>query len=361
MSVYSAGTGALAKARQLALLTRRRSREGHLPVSSQIAEMLWLKLRRGIGPGYYHVAAFWRRDLPWAEKDGHLGAGEYLRRLAVLNPAEYRKLSQNKIAEKAILQLFGVPTPRFLGVFHPVLGRTPSGAPLRGAGDLARHLETERAARFCLKPVEGWGGMGFQALDVSRESEPITVTPLLGGRPLPLDQYVEEVLLRPDSEGWTLEEYLQQHERMRAFNPTSVNTIRLWVLRRDGERPAALGGYLRIGRAGALVDNQTSGGIIARIDPASGKLQAATNGHVDRPEYPVHPDHGATIEGETVPFWAEAVALAESTLALFPNIRFAGFDIALAPQGPVVIELNPSPDIQGAAEMQLALRSVLRP
>jgi glutathione synthase/RimK-type ligase-like ATP-grasp enzyme len=67
------------------------------------------------------------------------------------------------------------------------------------------------------------------------------------------------------------------------------------------------------------------------------------------------------IEGQTVPCWAEATALAESTLHLFPEIRFAGFDVAVAPYGPVIIELNVSPDLIGAALAGLRVRDVLCP
>ncbi|HXH81291.1 MAG TPA: sugar-transfer associated ATP-grasp domain-containing protein [Candidatus Tectomicrobia bacterium] len=349
----------LAKLARLVRLTLQRSREGHLPASVQFAEMAWLMLRRGIGPSYYHVAAFWRRDVPWREKNAHLGGREYARRVAALNPIEYRKLSQNKIAEKAILHLFAVPTPRFLGFFHPARGRCPSGAPLRSAADLARLIADARVNRLCFKRVEGWGGAGFRAVDVREDHGALALTPVLGSRASTVDEYVEDLVRGGDGDGWILEEYLHQHERLRAFNPTSVNTMRLWVVRRGDAAPVTLGGYLRIGRAGSLVDNRSSGGIIAPIDAATGTLRAATSGYAERPEYRAHPDHGAPIEGQSLPFWGDACALAASTLSLFPHLGFAGFDIAVSATGPVVIELNPIPDVQGAAG--IPLREVLRP
>jgi hypothetical protein len=54
----------------------------------------------------------------WADvagEGGQMSVGEYRRFVGRWNPESYRKLSQNKIAEKAILTLFHVPTPRFLG------------------------------------------------------------------------------------------------------------------------------------------------------------------------------------------------------------------------------------------------------
>jgi putative polysaccharide biosynthesis protein len=359
MSMYSGEPGALQKFAELYRVTRERSREGHLSVARQWAEMSWLKLRHGIGPAYYQVATFWRREIPFADKRRHLGMDEYSKRLEALNPLGYRKLSQNKIAEKAILQLFNVPTPRFMGVVHPVSGRTASGEPLRSAADLARLLHETRAERLCFKQVEGWGGSGFRAASIAKQNGTCRLRPMFESDPLSLEDYLAQ-LLDESADGWVIEEYLDQHPSMQAFNPTSVNTMRMWVLQPNGSEPSCLGAYLRIGRGGALVDNQSSGGIIARIDPESGVLGAATDGLVAHHVFDVHPDHGAAIRGQKIPYWQEARALGASTLLLFPNVRFAGFDIAIGPSGPVVIELNVLPDLQGAAEMGLPLREVLR-
>lgn len=42
-------------------LSRRRARDGHLGVMRQLGEMVVLFALRGVGPGYYHTAGFWRR------------------------------------------------------------------------------------------------------------------------------------------------------------------------------------------------------------------------------------------------------------------------------------------------------------
>ena len=92
VGIWAASAGPLSKAGDLLRLTAQRSREGHLSVPAQLAEMLWLKLYRGIGPGYYHAAGFWRRDISWRSKSHHIGEREYQRRLVHLNAEAYRKL-----------------------------------------------------------------------------------------------------------------------------------------------------------------------------------------------------------------------------------------------------------------------------
>ena len=46
---------------------------------------------------------------------------------------------------------------------------------------------------------------------------------------------------------------------------------------------------------------------------------------------------------QELPFWEQVKALAESCLASFPRLCFAGLDIAISPTGPVVVELNVQP------------------
>ena len=45
-----------------------------------------------------------------------------------------------------------------------------------------------------------------------------------------------------------------------------------------------------------------------------------------------------------MPYWNEAVDLSIRAVAAFPHLQFAGVDIAITAEGPVVIELNVEPD-----------------
>ena len=337
------------KVRFYAGLSLQRQREGHITALRQAAEMFAIFALTGNGPGFYHMAGFWRRDIPWQDKRGHLGASGYQKRLGKLNPLDYRKITQNKLSEKSMLQLLGFPTPRFLGYLHPVHGRTHTGAPLRNSGDLSGLLSSEQLDRVCFKLIEGWAGRKFEVVDIIRHGNEVKLR-------RPGDQSTVEIAdfyrTRLDVEktgGMLIEAYLYQHPDLAAFNPSSVNTLRIWVVQcRDGQMRTILA-YLRIGRAGSIVDNQSSGGIVAPIHLDTGVTGCAMDGLPTRELFPSHPDHGAPIEGRELPFWNEARSLAERCLAAFPNLGFAGMDIAVTENGPVVVEMNASPDREGAA------------
>src|SRR5690625_1731082 len=114
-------------------LARQREDDGHLSALRQVGEAAFLRLFHGVGPGYYQLAAFWDRSTTWHDKTHHLSEAEYQKRLLALNPPEYRKLSQNKLAEKALFRLLGIPSPEYLGHYHQATGKTADGAPLTDA------------------------------------------------------------------------------------------------------------------------------------------------------------------------------------------------------------------------------------
>ena len=70
-------------------------------------------------------------------------------------------------------------------------------------------------------------------------------------------------------------------------------------------------------------------------------------------------DHGAPIEGSQVPFLDQAKELAIAAVRAFPEMRFAGLDIAIAENGPVIIELNVNPDRKGATFVDVPTGDIL--
>ena len=340
----------LTKLRRILALTKQRASEGHLTAARQIAEMALLLPLRGVGPAYYHMAGLWRRDLSWGDKACHMSVLEYRRALHRLNPEDYRKLSQNKIAEKALLTLFNLPTPRFVGRLREGIGLDASGKRLVSPVDLAELLEVTRLQKLVCKELEGHGGKGGHIVEVLA-GEPIRISPLGGSVPVTLDEFCRNPLMLHRRGDWLIEEYFVQHPVLAAINPTSVNTVRIWVRRHHDGESEVVTAYLRIGRAGATVDNVESGGIVAAIDCKTGTLQTAQDADMRRRLHPRHPDHGALIEGISLPHWLEVERIAKMALGAFPELHFAGLDIAIGMQGPVVLELNVIPGREGAGRI----------
>lgn len=341
-------------------LSQRRAREGHLGVWRQLGEMALLRVLHGVGPGYYHTAGFWRRELGWADKTSQLSDKEYRRRVAVLNPIQYRKLSQNKIPEKAILTLFDIPTARFWGRLNAHTGVDAAGGSFRSAPDLVRLVQKQRASRLVFKPLEGWSGKGIHIPEINF-GENVTFCEPGESNVREAEDYCRDTLKLDKGGDWIVEEYFHQHPVLSALNPTSVNTVRIWVMAppEPGECQVLLA-FLRMGRAGMVIDNVSSGGIAAPINLASGRLAPARDYLAGYNVYPRHPDHGALIEGVVLPCWPDVQRLAVKALSVFPGLRFAGLDVAIGVFGPVIQELNVCPDHDNAAITDCPSAKLLR-
>lgn len=338
--------------------TIRRAREGELSVIRQLLEMVVLRLVYGLGPGFYHTARFWRRDLPWAFKTGFLPYSKFRRVVGAINPPSYQKMSQDKVCEKAILQLVGIPTPRFIGSLHHRRGLSATGSSLTSAEALQQLLMADQQLdRLCFKLVEGSGGQGFQAVEIIR-GDTLKLHVLESGQMLSVQEFFSDVLGVHEGASYIIEEYLQQHRDLGRLNASSVNTIRVWASCVDGET-AAIDAFLRVGGRGSLVDNTSRGAHIFRLDLKSGTISEGMVKNIYNDTFRCHRDSGDQISGTSLPFWQETLSLAQRAVAAFPHINFAGVDVAITEKGPVVIELNVEPDPTSAIIFDRCHRDLL--
>ncbi|NQD35606.1 hypothetical protein HPT27_01140 [Permianibacter sp. IMCC34836] len=342
--------------RRILNASRDAAQHGGLPVTRQFAEMLVLKLLRDLGPNYYHVARFWRREIPFRNKWRHANEREYDELLFAINPPAYQKISQHKVTEKATLSLFGIPTPTFIGFFHQFRGADRHNLPLTCSDDLQRVLKAMAGQRVCFKAVEGFGGLGFVALDVNSSGEMLQHP--ISGQQWTVDGWAQHLL--QSSAGWLLETYLTQHPDLAALNANSVNTLRIWVLEQHGKFTAHHA-VLRIGRAGSQVDNTTSGGLAVAVDIVTGCLLNGIDVRKPGKVISHNPDTGNLLTGVQLPHWNEVLRLSERALAVFPEMRFAGVDVAITPEGPAIIELNVFPDRITAVRWDLPHKDFFEP
>ena len=146
-----------------------------------------------------------------------------------------------------------------------------------------------------------------------------------------------------------LEEPLAQHPDMAKLHPQSVNTMRI-VTDRVGDTVHIAYIVLKIGRGDGFCDNSGQGGVICRVDEKTGKIcSVATDDYFN--VYETHPDTGIRFEGYQLPMVQEAVAFARKAALVVPQICHVGWDVAVTPDGPVLIEGN---DYPGTDLCQLA-------
>jgi len=324
----------------------------HRNAISIIIEMVCLYIKNGIGPNYYILAGMADKNMRWQEKCQHISHAKYHEALDILNPRAYRKVTQNKLDEKALLTLANIPTAKFIGFYHPVEGFDSDGNALTNISELANLLLNHQGNKICAKLLEGYGGKGFFVGEIQRtesRNSDVIIQGLMGKGGKSLNQLLSGYGELFNDKGLLFESYIEQCQDYAKFNYTSVNTVRIWVLQ-TAQNINVIGAYFRVGRKGSLTDNGDGGGIMCPIDITTGMLaKGLLTSTSYRDELTEHCDNHVQLEGVVLSGWQDIISCSCETLRKLPYTRFAGLDVCMTNKGPVIIEVNVQPDKDGAA------------
>lgn len=137
------------------------------------------------------------------------------------------------------------------------------------------------------------------------------------------------------------EEILLQHESITAFNPQTVNTLRISGVCINGHF-RLLGACFKTGCGKTDVDNLVRGGIGCAVDTKTGIVCSDGFDH-DLKTYEKHPVSGLTFRGFAIPHWdklLDTVSKASVLCEKNGDGHWIGWDVAITPQGAVIIEGN---------------------
>lgn len=138
-----------------------------------------------------------------------------------------------------------------------------------------------------------------------------------------------------------LQEVVTQHEAVSKINPYCINTIRIITLRSDSAQIHVFAATIRLGTVkDSFVDNRAVGGAAVGIDE-NGRLKKFGFQHAQYgTKIAIHPVTGLVFEGYQLPYWREVVDLVTKAHRAIINVQSIGWDVALTPDGPVLIEGN---------------------
>ena len=108
---------------------------------------------------------------------------------------------------------------------------------------------------------------------------------------------------------------------------------------RDG-RVRLIGACLKCGGKGTATDNFHTGGIAYPLELSSGRVSGPGRSNTDLCDYTRHPASGAYLPGFQIPFWPELTACVHRAMDRVPGMGYVGWDIAVTPDGPELIEGN---------------------
>ncbi|MFR0733141.1 MAG: sugar-transfer associated ATP-grasp domain-containing protein [Oscillospiraceae bacterium] len=98
----------------------------------------------------------------------------------------------------------------------------------------------------------------------------------------------------------------------------------------------------RVGSGQGHVDNISSGGMYTLVGP-QGELEFPAFCDQTGLYYDRHPVTGVAFRGYRLPFFREAVELCCQAAQVEPRLGYIGWDVAVTPDGPVLVEGNNLP------------------
>jgi hypothetical protein len=250
-------------------------------------------------------------------------------------------LVDDKVASIAYLSAYGLPTSKIAAIFAPRL-KTGARHILCDREALQQFLSCADAYPLFGKPADGYQSLGSIALRQPHPERGELET--IGGSRISFDEFIEDVLNHYDG-GYLFEHFLTPHPDAIKLHGERLGTARILTLSGpDGAR--IFRASWKIPAGPNMADNfWRSGNLLAKLDLATGTIERAVAGTgFDMVAATQHPDTGAALVGAPIPTWAQLREVALEGARLMRHIPMIGWDIAATAQGPVIVEMNETPD-----------------
>ena len=274
--------------------------------------------------------------------------------LRALNDRDESALLNDKIAFAAECARLGLPHIETVAYFEA--GELGQGAAASGEQLPKEDLFVKATNLFCGFGAERWrfdpksgrysngevvlGGdeLLTRIRDLSRCGVPSSAWDRFASRIPRMISFATRELQKPRP--YLIQKELKVHPSIRQFTNGSLCTVRVVTGRYRAGTPSPIMAALRMPVGRAVVDNFAAGGIASPVDLKSGRLGPCAFKDPRKPKVYVHPDTGAQIAGEILPFWEDVVALAVRAHGAFEKVAAIGWDVAITSDGVKLLEAN---------------------
>jgi hypothetical protein len=239
----------------------------------------------------------------------------------------------HKLAFAAVCARFGLPTPPVLAVARR--GRFDFGDPAALDCDLF------------VKPEHGRGAIGARAYLRLPPKASDSDAKSASDRAAALKHVLATVARRSWIRPQILQPMLRNHPTIADLADQSLITIRVFTCFDAANEPIVTHAMLRT-ICKLEPDWRISEEYAAAIDLETGAMSAMCGDSGISPDawYENHPVTGRPVAGRIVPLWPAVKALAVAAHKVFSDRMILGWDIAITPDGPTLIEANSYPDTE---------------
>ncbi|MBP1649045.1 MAG: hypothetical protein H6Q30_2490 [Bacteroidetes bacterium] len=301
-----------------------------------------VKLYKSITRRYLPEEAFYRGLLnptvPDSEFDRNCSRSDMAKLQRSRNPLAWEYLLADKSIFYRYCELAGIPVPSLYALWSKhTPGWTCNGRLLTRRDQWVTFLERDCPPDIVIKPNRGVYGNGIQFF---QRHDGRLLDP--AGRAFSAGEVLDSLVSDREFDVFVIQARLRNHPLMERLHGTdALHTLRIvTVLQADGGCVIPYVKYKVIG-GDAYVDNFRHGhlgNISMEIDIDTGTLREPYSQRVEPPR--VHPKSGRALAGFQIPFWEETLATVKDCARKFSPIGTVGWDVAVTPTGPVIIEGN---------------------
>lgn len=265
-----------------------------------------------------------------------------LAKLARINPVILQQHLEDKWQFYLEAKAFDLPVPKHYALLMSVDGYDQENREINDRSTFLRHLHQTLPQEFIAKDRCGVHGSGFSAF--KRVGDRYAQ---VHGECLSI-QELYDLLSSGSHRGTIVQERLRNHPEIQAWSSgEGLSTLRVVTVLSENRVPKLLFYLLRVSVGSNLVDNFSmgvTGNLIAYGDKHEGVLRGArvmSSSGVGLTTIVIHPVTQSRIDGFPIPLWRDAVDLALRAHSCFIGFGALGWDIALTPEGPTLLEGNP--------------------
>ena len=268
-----------------------------------LADIIWCGIVYGASPNNYNKFDFYRIDA--TKRATYVTNRISNRMIQKYNHPDYRPLFEDK----------DVFAEKFSDVFRRDWLLFPN------CTQQAYKSFVANKSRFICKPLDGSQGLGIEVIDGHIPS-------------------YQELVDRLSGNSYILEEYIVQHEALDAYYADAINCIRIITVLKNGKVYPVVANITF--SAGHQIANASFGGITCEIDISTGEV-VTDGGAYGHQLYKNHPCTNVPFKGFVIPYWDKILTMLDDIGSRIPEVGYVGWDVAIAQDGPIVIEGNTSP------------------
>jgi hypothetical protein len=308
------------------------ARRSNRPLFRQMIDQVRLYVCAGVLPPWYYI--FELHDQP-----STASARNFIYRWESKGGI-FRQLNEGDRAPQSILS----DKAAFACLCERSQVRTVPVLALASAGRIDQRAEDVEFCRdLFVKPNVGRGGKGAERWDYVG---PGYRNP--AGEEIDRDDLFARLAKRSLNQQIIVQPRIVNHAALEPLNNGALSTVRILTCLDESGQPEVVGAAMRMAIDGNhVVDNLHAGGIAAAVDIDAGTLGPASDlgadasfGWVER-----HPGTDAPILGMQLPMWEDVKHFAVRAHGAFADRVIVGWDIAIIPDGPILVEGNGAPDL----------------